>query len=453
MTDKPSENQVKLTSIIGEIEIPDDDPFKHDTQGRKPLCDEFKALISECPTPYVLALDSGWGNGKSVFLKMLKACLIKDGFPCVYFDAWKSDFHSDPLPAMIATICTELERLSDKKPDVFEKIAKKFKESLKNTPGVLLSIVKHQIENYTGEEAARKAGIKPTTANSIIENYQKYHKAMETFKENLSNLVKNDKPLVFMVDELDRCRPLYALEVLEKIKHVFDTKNVFFIIALNRAEMEKTAQAIYGNINTDVYFRKFFDHTKKLISNSNKEMMGNLFEITGLAEITGLEKMEFNSESADSIAMLFGLSLRDQVQMVSTMKIHSVLSNALQTNNWFLLFNSFLIALKLGNKELLDELVDSWETRSLPIKTRPSPIINKLEELIMQKTKTSDINDMYSYIYINNKIAHVAMCALYVILDLLYRNLPEGTKNKITEYGMQRQSLKEVFEESIKKIR
>ena len=65
--------------------------------------------------------------------------------------------------------------------------------------------------------------------------------------------------MVFIIDELDRCRPTFAIELLERVKHIFDVPNLVFAFGINRDELCSSLQSIYGNIDADVYLRRFFD--------------------------------------------------------------------------------------------------------------------------------------------------------------------------------------------------
>ena len=51
-----------------------------------------------------------------------------------------------------------------------------------------------------------------------------------------------------MVDELDRCRPSYAVELPEVVKHLFTVDGVVFVIAVNRAELTHSIRALYGTM-------------------------------------------------------------------------------------------------------------------------------------------------------------------------------------------------------------
>ena len=68
------------------------------------------------------------------------------------------------------------------------------------------------------------------------------------------------KPLVIVIDELDRCRPTYAVSLIEKIKHLFSAKNIVFVLVLNLQQLEESIKGIYGqNIDAHTYLQKFIN--------------------------------------------------------------------------------------------------------------------------------------------------------------------------------------------------
>lgn len=93
-------------------------------------------------------------------------------------------------------------------------------------------------------------------------------KSMVSLKENLEKLAWNvnqesgdEKPLVFIIDELDRCRPDYAVRMLEVLKHFFVVKNIVFVCAVDKKHLEDSICGFYGSekINASEYLRRFFD--------------------------------------------------------------------------------------------------------------------------------------------------------------------------------------------------
>ena len=89
---------------LEEIEVPEDEPFKYDTLKRQPVVEFVRDLIKQLEGPFVLALDSPWGTGKTTVVRMLRASLKREGVASVYFNAWKEDYVSDPLIPMVAAI-------------------------------------------------------------------------------------------------------------------------------------------------------------------------------------------------------------------------------------------------------------------------------------------------------------------------------------------------------------
>lgn len=73
------------------------------------------------------------------------------------------------------------------------------------------------------------------------------------------------KHLVFIIDELDRCKPTFAIETLEVIKHFFDIDNISFVLAIDLEQLSHSIATIYGqNMDSDGYLRKFFDLNIKI---------------------------------------------------------------------------------------------------------------------------------------------------------------------------------------------
>ncbi len=114
------------------IEVARDDPFKEDRLKRENNVIFLTKLIAKIPGPFVLALDSPFGSGKTTFVRMLKAKLQNESHHCIYFDAWQNDYAIDPLVALVSAIEEEFGSLEEdfKK---LEKHANKFAQ--KNSQG------------------------------------------------------------------------------------------------------------------------------------------------------------------------------------------------------------------------------------------------------------------------------------------------------------------------------
>ena len=96
-----------------DIDVPHDDPFRHDALGRKESVEILVRLVRSVDGPGAFGVDADWGNGKTTFLRMLCRCLDKDGVAVVSFNAWKSDYVSDPFTAIATELTDNLAKRAD----------------------------------------------------------------------------------------------------------------------------------------------------------------------------------------------------------------------------------------------------------------------------------------------------------------------------------------------------
>jgi hypothetical protein len=103
------------------------------------------------------------------------------------------------------------------------------------------------------------------SGDKLIRGYLAQKEKFDAFRSKLSEYVANigecELPVVFIIDELDRCNPSYAVKVLEHIKHIFDVPNIFFVLAINKEQLEYAVKGYYGSEAIDAinYLRRFID--------------------------------------------------------------------------------------------------------------------------------------------------------------------------------------------------
>lgn len=192
--------------------------------------------------PFVISVDGRWGTGKTFLLKRWRRQLEMDRYQAIYFNAWEDDYSDDPLLAIIGQLSEHFG------PGTLHKIA----------GGVARAAGRILVHRATG------VSVDELTPESLLDGYHKQRKTRTAVKERLTELgakVREDtgQPLVFIIDELDRCRPTFAIELLERVKHIFDVDNIVFVFGINRGELVKSFQSVYGEIDADVYLRRFFD--------------------------------------------------------------------------------------------------------------------------------------------------------------------------------------------------
>lgn len=236
---------VKMRLTVPEIDCSQGFTLENDIFERRKFSIQLEKLIDICEDEsLVIALNDKWGNGKTTFLKMWEAQIKReDKFKVVYFDAFKNDFQADPFVAISSHIYSIIEEEELKKQyiEVTKKLAKVLlKTSLKvGVSALTLGVLKGtELENL-GDEF--KSSINDPLGDYIEEKLTKLDneiRTLDSFKSTLSEIGKGKK-LIFIIDELDRARPSYSLELLERVKHVFNTENIFFILSVEKEQFKK----------------------------------------------------------------------------------------------------------------------------------------------------------------------------------------------------------------------
>lgn len=268
-----------------EIEIPEGNPFKECKQYRLPIAQILESIFSNTRNGAVISINGDWGSGKTTFIRMFSKYLEEKEYKTILFNAWENDFTSDPLIAIMG----ELNQHIKSDPSLHEKFQAVTRNVIK---AIIPSVVKSISKKYLGEDAADifEKGTEAISDayNKEISEYAEKKASLNTFRENLSSFIKEyspDKPLVFFVDELDRCRPDYAVETLEKIKHLFSIEGVIFVLAIDKEQLCHSVKGFYGSegINAEEYLRRFIDLEYTLPSVGKKEyieMLMNNYQIT-----------------------------------------------------------------------------------------------------------------------------------------------------------------------------
>lgn len=227
---------------------------------------------------FVLNLDGSWGSGKTEFLKRFYTTLIYNNYPAIYIDAWKSDFSKEPLTVVSCELLDQIEHLNSNliSNEKLDQLKVFFKKSFK---AIITSLAAYTSNNLLGDSSSGVEFVNkilenddPQYINSLKENYNEQIEAIENIRGQLSYLAEDlqnnyniNIPVIVLIDELDRCRPSYAIEMLEVIKHFFSTKHFVFIIATDTEQLAHSINAIYGaNFNSSQYLKRFFDRKAKL---------------------------------------------------------------------------------------------------------------------------------------------------------------------------------------------
>lgn len=239
-------------------------PFKNDLLNRKAPAEALTRLVQSFEGPCVLAVDADWGNGKTTFVNMWGQSLINQGFPLVDFNAWETDFSGNPFLALSAEITDGLERCGlpgGKSEELKRQAAAMLRSAL---PGAFAAgAAAVGLNPHAGKEiaAALEAAVdaRQSEYTKAKKSRAKFEKALKAAVNELAQEQKG-RPLIVMIDELDRCRPSYAVELLEAAKHFFSVDGIVFVLAINRSELVHSIQGLYGGgCDADGYLHRFID--------------------------------------------------------------------------------------------------------------------------------------------------------------------------------------------------
>lgn len=234
--------------------VPDpDNPWGDDLLARRNIAARLTNIVAAQTAPLTISLHGKWGTGKTFMLTRWQMELESQNYRAIYFNAWEDDFCDDPLLATIGQLSNyfrepKLREIARKAAEIaIPLVRENIFGVLKATLGVTLKVDDQQQNNRT-----------------LLDSYLEQGATKDRLKSQLAKLSQEvvsetGHPLIFIVDELDRCRPTFAIELLERVKHIFDVPHIVFAFGLNRDELAKSFSSIYGNINTDVYIRRFFD--------------------------------------------------------------------------------------------------------------------------------------------------------------------------------------------------
>lgn len=264
-----------------DLEIPNDSPFSNCKLDREQYANVLTSVIENYPEGFVLAINNKWGTGKSTFIRMWEQSLKNSDYNTIYFNAWENDFEDNPLTAFIG----ELQIINKNENENFNKVVKNAALISKN---VVPAIIKAAINKYIDSDTLAEA-ISDTSKSVLeifehdIEEYSKRKKSISDFRKSLSEFVANEsngKPLIFIVDELDRCRPNYAVLLLEQIKHFFSVPNIVFILSIDKLQLGNAICGVYGseNIDSNEYLRRFIDIEYSIPDPENGKFFDYLYQ-------------------------------------------------------------------------------------------------------------------------------------------------------------------------------
>lgn len=301
---------------------------------------------------YSVALNGEWGSGKTFFVKQVKLILdaynpqtdipeetrlkvkrivqnripVPDSYTTVYYDAWANDNHEDPLLSLIYEAIRSGQ--SDYTP-----------ERERSLCNAVLSIA----DSLTGKSVSDI--LKELHGNGKLEDIQKAADLKRLVHDFIDSLIaEHGNRLVLFIDELDRCKPDYAIRFLERIKHYFDDERVTFVFSVSLSQLQWTVKSYYGSeFNATRYLDKFFDIQLTLPRVDYNQFLNQRLKMwpDSLVSLVGIEVIKH-----------FNFSLRETERYIRLLKIieHAAknMSEGFEEQNAVLFSSTYFAPIMVG---------------------------------------------------------------------------------------------------------
>ena len=265
-------------------------------------------------------------------------------------------------------------------------------------------------KDFKDDTKTTLSSIMSKTTELALKEHSTIKKSINEFKINMLeilNLIKiqNKKlPLFILIDELDRCRPNYAIELLENIKHIFDIEGIYFIVATNSQEFSHSINAIYGaNFSSETYLKRFFnqeytlkepdiyDYCKFLFEKEINVLINDKVKIFNLLSQENYPDKDLNTIMFSTYAQYFKLGLRDIYQAIDTLST-ILLTWENENEELHLAYITFFIMCKQKSNEMFKEQKNSFSSTKIDEKFIQG-VIDKKYLLIFKQSGKDNISN------------------------------------------------------------
>jgi hypothetical protein len=358
--------------------------FADDKLGLQPFAERLeKFLMVErdfVEGSLVVSLGAPFGFGKTTFLRMWKADLEKRRADSpltprpILLNAWESDYCGDPLLAIVTGLIRALE---PKQGETNDAPASRLREAAKDVALFATGLANSFVANVTGIDAiaagefveSKKADRKPEKPD-FVALYEGRVEALDHLKQTLREVFNDGKaPAIVLVDELDRCRPDYAISYLETIKHVFDIPGLIFVLAVDYDHLANSARALFGpKLKFEEYYRKFVQRELVLpqIDGSGFSRLSFVYAQEYLAKIEkracwigpqDQDRME-NITELISALKLTPRQMQEMFRVVAHSLERGKADTGAQLSSIFAVGGILMTALKIGQRDLYNSIAN-----------------------------------------------------------------------------------------------
>lgn len=317
--------------------------LQNDVLNRQESLVYFLLQISRADGPLFISLDAPWGSGKTFFVKQAIELIestnidsllsknqagrlsdddkkaIRSIIP-VYYDAWKNDNETDPVLSILHEIkestkqCAEFPKDRNLEKMLSDIFLTALAAGLRFPIDKIVKSVKEGYNNIGPFDIYEKQYESREKLNNSIKEFchrirlsQCHEQDSDKREEELAK-----KKIVIFIDELDRCRPDFAVLLLERLKHYIMDPQVIFVLSTNLIELQHMVRNIYGiGFDGERYLDRFFDLHMTLPQ----------IQSTRLFDLLEINDSSFRDSSMRSAILFFDMSIRESLRYLTWCKM------------------------------------------------------------------------------------------------------------------------------------
>ena len=233
---------------------------------REGVIDEISKIIENrlySKQPLSLAVTGIWGVGKSYVLKEIEKrysgrCIV------FHYDCWKNDYYDEPLIGILSAISGQLNQIEAENPDEQQKHYYRVMREVvfQVSRGVIKNFTEYDIEAFRNRFADFRNLLKAKKQIDMasFDSLSNVSDVIEIVNNLLCGYMAYEgKKILFVVDELDRCLPDYAIRILNRLHHICYGSPVIQLVAVNDKELSRNINGLYHRDTDDVFARRYFN--------------------------------------------------------------------------------------------------------------------------------------------------------------------------------------------------
>jgi len=371
-----------------------EDIWSDDATGKlQQISETLTAGLTAHQESFVLNIDSAWGSGKTFFVRRWLADLHDKGYCTVYFNAWENDCAEDPLLPFASVMAKELGDVVPEYKKCFFRLKKAAAVmSLDGSKIALMTFANLAGGPGTTQITGRLMGSLTSKmvalSDAKIEKREEFRKLLRELITAVQKQKEKDspgtlKPIIVFIDEMDRCRPSFAVELLERVKHLFGEEGLKFVIVSDTAQLAESVKALYGNgFDADVYLQRFFNARFTLPYLEPSKLIETAFSGVPLG---------YKHELCD-ILDAFRISLRQTMSFIAQSRMVLQIKKAYMGYTYVRLIY-FLMALKIKSVDDFANVCKfqsdvDWQKLNEKLDINPNSLILACESRINKATKS-----------------------------------------------------------------